>query len=52
MNVYDAGVAAEHVAIFEADKLRSTEITVDAWRNRSWYSRLRDRLAGLLDGRM
>lgn len=52
VNVYDAGVAAEHVAIFEADKLRSTEITVDAWRNRSWYSRLRDRLAGLLDGRM
>jgi len=52
VNVHDPGVAAEHVAIFEADKLRSTEITLDAWRTRSWYSRLRDRFAGLLDWRM
>ncbi|MES2639791.1 MAG: phospholipase D-like domain-containing protein [Myxococcota bacterium] len=52
VNVLDPRVAAEHVAIFEQDKSQSIEVTLDGWRNRSWFSRAKEWFAGLLDSRM
>ncbi len=52
VNVLDAGVAAEHVALFEADKAVSREVTLASWRGRSWFSRTKDWFAGLFESRM
>jgi hypothetical protein len=34
--------------LFEADKARSKEITLDWWRGRPWHERAAEWLAGLL----
>ncbi|MDP2314412.1 MAG: phospholipase D-like domain-containing protein [Pseudomonadota bacterium] len=52
VNILDANVAAEHVAIFERDKAQSHEVTLAAWHRRSWFSRTKEWFAGLLESRM
>ncbi|HEU4830316.1 MAG TPA: cardiolipin synthase [Gemmatimonadales bacterium] len=48
LNVLDPEFAAEQARVFEADLARSTEITLEAWRNRPWQEKLGERLASLL----
>ncbi len=48
LNVLDAGFAAEQVRIFETDKTRSCQVTLDAWRRRPLREKALDALAGLI----
>jgi cardiolipin synthase len=48
LNVFDAEFAAGQARIFEADKARSRQITLEEWLRRPWRERATDRLAGLL----
>ena len=47
LNVLNAAFAAEQEAIFERDKLKARQITLDAWRNRPRIERFKEWLAGL-----
>jgi cardiolipin synthase len=48
LNVLDAEFAAGQARQFEADKARSTEMTLERWRKRPLLERLTERLAALL----
>ena len=52
LNVLDAGFGAEQVAVFEADKRRSREVTFAEWRGRSGTQKFIDRTASLLRSQM
>lgn len=47
LNVFDAGFAAEMVAMFERDLARSKQLTLEQWRSRSLRDRLREWIYGL-----
>ena len=48
LNVMDPGLAAELVAHFEEDRVRSRQVTLEEWRSRPWRERLAERAAALL----
>jgi cardiolipin synthase len=48
LNVLDENLARAEVAAFEADRARSTRVTLDAWRHRPRLERWGDWWAGLL----
>jgi cardiolipin synthase len=48
LNVYDSAFAAGQEAIFEADKRKARQITLEMWRNRPRMERFREWLSGLL----
>ncbi|HEU5050512.1 MAG TPA: phospholipase D-like domain-containing protein, partial [Gemmatimonadales bacterium] len=48
LNVMDAEFAAAQERVFEADRARSREITLEAWRARPWKEKVTERLASLL----
>jgi cardiolipin synthase len=48
LNILDAEFALGQARLFEADKARSKEMTLDRWRRRPWHQRAADWLAGLL----
>jgi len=48
LNILDAEFAVGQARLFEADKARSKEMTLDRWRGRPWHQRAADWLAGLL----
>ncbi len=48
LNVLDPEFAAEQIRVFEEDRARSKEITLEAWRARPWKEKLVERLASLL----
>ena len=48
LNVYDRGFAATQVLAFDADKGRSTRITLETWERRPWREKALERAAGLL----
>ena len=48
LNILDAQFALEQARLFETDKARSKEMTLDRWRGRPWHQRAADWLAGLL----
>jgi cardiolipin synthase len=48
LNVLDKDFASEQAAIFERDKQRSRQITLEQWRRRPWREKAVERLAGLL----
>jgi cardiolipin synthase len=52
LNVYDAAFAKRLEEIFEADKKRSREITLEAWRARPFSEKLREHTAKLLRSQM
>jgi cardiolipin synthase len=52
LNIYDAEFAQQLTRTFEADKLRTREITLDAWRGRSLPTRLADRFWSLFRQQM
>ena len=52
MNVYDAAFAARQMEIFEDDLAHSRRVTLDEWRNRSWWTRTLDIAATLLDSQL
>jgi len=48
LNVFDGEFAAGQVRLFEADKARSKQMTLEWWRGRPWHERAREHVAGLL----
>ena len=48
LNILDPEFAAEQAEVFEADRARSREITLEAWRRRPWQEKLKEWAAGLL----
>ena len=48
LNVYDAEVAREQSLVFEQDKAKSLRVTLEAWKQRPWSEKLKERVAGLL----
>ncbi len=52
VNVLDRRVAAEHVAIFERDKVRAVEITLERWRNRTLGQRIREWIGRMFEPRL
>ncbi len=48
LNILDAEFAEGQTRLFEADKARSKEMTLDRWRKRPWHQRVTEWLAGLL----
>jgi cardiolipin synthase len=42
LNVFSAGFAAGQIAVFEADKARSREVTWAQWKHRSFWKRLNE----------
>lgn len=48
LNVLDRDFAAEQAQVFESDKNRSRQITLEEWRNRPWREKLIEQLASLL----
>jgi cardiolipin synthase len=47
LNVYDAGFAAGQAAAFARDRALSRQITLEAWRHRSLWERIAERVAGV-----
>ncbi len=45
VNIFDPGIAAQMEAMFHEDLARSEEITLRKWFRRSWFDRLKERLA-------
>lgn len=52
LRIEDARLAAEGHAAFEDDLTRSRRILPEAWRRRSWWPRMLERLAGFVLGRL
>ena len=48
LNVFDAGFADAQARMFEQDKARARQITLEEWRGRPWRERTVERLASLL----
>jgi cardiolipin synthase len=47
LNLLDASFAAEHLRIFEEDKSRSREVSIEDWRNRPWKEKVVGSIAKL-----
>ena len=47
LNVFDREFAEAQTVVFEEDRARAREVTLDMWRNRPWKERASDWLAGL-----
>ena len=52
LNVYDRAFAREQVALFEADRARSTRVTLEAWKRRSAWEKLAERAVWLLHSQL
>jgi cardiolipin synthase len=48
LNVYDPAFGAGQAAVFARDRAQSREITLEAWRHRSLWERVQERVAGLV----
>ena len=48
LNILDPEFAAAQSKVFEADRARSREITLEAWRQRPWQEKVKEWAAGLL----
>ena len=48
LNILDPEFAAQQAEVFEADRARSREITLEAWHRRPWQEKLKEWVAGLL----
>jgi cardiolipin synthase A/B len=48
LNVFDPGFGAEQARAFAADRARSRRVTLEEWRHRSLWERIRERFAGVL----
>lgn len=47
INVLDKDFAREQIEIFERDKTRCHEVTLEEWQNRTAFQKIRDRIAAL-----
>jgi cardiolipin synthase A/B len=52
LNVVDRGLALEERRVFEKDRLRSRQITVDDWLHRPRLDRIGDWFAGLIGSQL
>ena len=48
LNVLDPDFAAEQIRVFEEDKKKSKRMTFDAWKDRPFWEKVTERVAGLL----
>ena len=48
LNVYDSAFGAAQAAAFARDRAQSREITLEAWKRRSLWERVQERVAGLM----
>lgn len=48
LNIYDAGFGARMVEVFERDLELADPITLEEWRNRPLYQRVKDRVSSVL----
>jgi cardiolipin synthase A/B len=49
LNLFDPTFAIRQTQVFEDDLRRSKRVTLDAWLNRTWQEKLKERMAGLLE---
>jgi cardiolipin synthase A/B len=52
LNIYDAGVAAQQVRIFNEDLKNARRVTYDEWKARPWTEKLKDRAAALFNAQL
>jgi cardiolipin synthase len=52
LNIYDAGVAARQIALFNEDLKRSRRVTYDEWQARPWREKVTERAAALLNAQL
>jgi cardiolipin synthase len=48
LNVFDQEFAGAQAAVFEQDRLRSRQITLEEWRRRPWRERLAEQMARVM----
>ncbi|MCM2257875.1 MAG: phospholipase D-like domain-containing protein [Vicinamibacteria bacterium] len=48
LNVFDRDFADTQIQVFDADKRKSTKVSLEMWQSRPWTEKLTDRAAGLL----
>ena len=52
LNIFDAGVAADQIAIFKEDLKNSRRVTYEEWVSRPWTEKARDRIASLFNAQL
>jgi cardiolipin synthase len=52
LNIYDAGFAQEQSRIFEDDRAKSREYTLDEWTKRPWYERFKEWASSTVDSQL
>jgi len=52
LNIYDAEVAAQQVALFHEDLKKSRRVTYEEWEARPWREKLLERAAALLNAQL
>ena len=52
LNIFDAAFAARQTKIFEDDLSRSKRVTFEAWSNRPWQEKLKERVALLFESQL
>jgi cardiolipin synthase A/B len=49
LNIFDTTFASRQTQVFEEDLRRSKRVTFEAWSNRPWQEKLKERLASVLE---
>ena len=52
LNIYDAGVAAQQIALFNEDLKKSRRVTYEEWQARPWREKLLEHAAALLNAQL
>ena len=52
LNIYDAGVAAQQIALFNEDLRKSRRVTYEEWEARPWREKLLEHAAALLNAQL
>jgi cardiolipin synthase A/B len=52
LNVFDSSFARRQTQVFEEDLGRSKRVTFEAWSNRPWQGKLKERMASVLESQL
>jgi cardiolipin synthase len=52
LNIYDAGIAARQIALFNEDLKKSRRVTYEEWQARPWREKLMEHAAALLNAQL
>jgi cardiolipin synthase A/B len=52
LNIYDAGIAAQQIALFNEDLKKSRRVTLEEWEARPWREKLLEHAAALLNAQL